>query len=260
MMRSITSRDERFRNVLRKALIAAIWLSLWYALYAVVGQEILFVSPVRVFTRLFELAGQGAFWVSTLASLFRIVLGFLLAVALGVAVAVLATVSAFVHDLFYPVIRVIRATPVASFIILALIWLSEGTVPVFTAFLMVFPIVWENVFKGVQNTSRKLLDMAKVFRFTRVQKLKRIYIPSVMPYFVAACNIGIGLAWKAGIAAEVLGIPKNSIGKQLYSAKIYLETPDVFAWTAVVILLSFVLEKGFLLLLRKRRQKYNAGD
>jgi NitT/TauT family transport system permease protein len=213
-----------------------------------------------MFTRLFELAGQGAFWVSTLASLFRIVLGFLLAVALGVAVAVLATVSAFVHDLFYPVIRVIRATPVASFIILALIWLSEGTVPVFTAFLMVFPIVWENVFKGIQNTSRKLLDMAKVFRFTRVQKLKRIYIPSVMPYFVAACNIGIGLAWKAGIAAEVLGIPKNSIGKELYSAKIYLETPDVFAWTAVVILLSFALEKGFLQLLRKAGQKYNAGD
>ena len=233
---------------------------LWYALYAVVGQEILFVSPVRVLTRLFELAGQSAFWVSTLASLMRIVLGFLLAVALGVTIAVLAKLSAFVYDLLHPVIRVIRATPVASFIILALIWLSEGSVPVFASFLMVFPIVWENVYKGIQNTSGHLLEMAKVFRFTKVRKLKRIYIPSVMPYFVAACNIGIGLAWKAGIAAEVLGIPKNSIGKQLYSAKIYLETPDVFAWTAVVILLSFALEKGFMLLLKKAGQKYNAGN
>jgi NitT/TauT family transport system permease protein len=188
------------------------------------------------------------------------VLGFLLAVLAGAVVAVLATMSSFVYDLFYPVIRVIRATPVSSFIILALIWLSTSSVPIFASFLMVFPIVWENVYKGIQNTSGKLLEMAKVFRFAPAKTLKRIYIPSVMPYFVAACNIGIGLAWKAGIAAEVLGVPRHSIGTELYSAKIYLETADVFAWTAVVIILSFILEKVFILLLRRAGQKYNVRD
>lgn len=260
MMRSITSQNSTGKRILRKTAVAGIWLLVWYAAYVIAGQEILIASPVRVLTRLIELAGQGAFWISTLASLARIVIGFLLAVATGVLVAVLATLSTFMYDLFYPVIRIFRATPVSSFIILALIWLSTGSVPVFTSFLMVFPIVWENVFKGIQNTSKNLLEMAKVFRFTKLKTFKRVYIPSVMPYFVAACNMGIGLAWKAGIAAEVLGVPKDSIGKELYSAKIYLETADVFVWTAVVIILSFVLEKGFLLLMRRAGQKYNVRD
>ncbi|MFZ5974128.1 MAG: ABC transporter permease [Bacillota bacterium] len=260
MRRSITSPNNFRKRILRKTMIAVIWLLIWYAVYGIVGQEILVVSPAQVLARLFELAGQSAFWASTLASLGRIVLGFLLAVVAGIVVAVLARMSSFVHDLFYPVIRVIRATPVSSFIILALIWLNTGSVPVFAAFLMVFPIIWENVYKGIQNTSMKLLEMAKVFRFSPSKTLKRIYIPSVMPYFVAACNIGIGLAWKAGIAAEVLGVPKHSIGTELYSAKIYLETTDVFAWTAVVIILSFILEKGFMLLLKRAGQKYNVRD
>ena len=245
------------KRVLRKILIAAIWLSVWYAAYGIVQQQILIVSPDQVLFRLATLIGTGDFWTSTLSSLVRIVIGFALAVALGVVVAVLATLSAFLHDLFNPVIRIIRATPVTSIIILMLIWLNTDSVPVFAAFLMVFPIVFENVFKGIQNASPNLLEMARVFRLKKSAVLKSVYIPSVMPYFIAACNIGIGMAWKAGIAAEILGVPLHSIGSELYRAKIYLETIDVFVWTAVVIILSVVLEKVFMDLLKKAGKKYN---
>ncbi len=262
MTRSTTALNSAssWRRILRKTAVAAIWLMVWYTLYIIVKQEILIVSPVRVLTRLFELMGEGGFWLSMGTSLLRIVAGFLAAVTAGTVIAILSALSSFVRDLFLPVIRIVRAMPVASFIILALIWLNTGGVPVFTAFLMVFPVVWGNIYEGIRNTDHKLLEMAKVFRFPRRKVFSRIYVPSVMPYFIAACNNGIGLAWKAGIAAEVLGVPKNSIGTALYSAKIYLETADVFAWTAVVILLSFMLEKGFTLLLKRAGQKYNVRD
>ena len=244
-------------KIWRKLLIAAIWIAVWYAAYGIVRQEILIVSPDQVLFRLFSLLGEGEFWSSTLSSLLRIVTGFLLATAAGCLVAVLSHASSFIYDLLSPVIRIIRATPVTSFIILALIWLRTDSVPVFASFLMVFPIVWENIYKGIQGTSPQLKEMARVFRLKKGAVLKRIYIPSVMPYFIAACNISIGMAWKAGIAAEILGVPVHSIGTRLYQAKIYLETIDVFAWTAVVILLSVVLEKVFIDLLKRAGDKYN---
>jgi NitT/TauT family transport system permease protein len=258
MTRSTT--PARKQPVLRKILIAAIWIGVWYAIFGIVQQEILIVSPDQVLVRLASLAFQGDFWTATLLSLARIVIGFLLAVGIGGLLAVLCYASSFMYDLFYPVIRIIRATPVASFIILALIWLNTDNVPIFASFLMVFPIIWENVFKGIENTSPNLLDMAKVFGLKKRTVLRKIYVPSVMPYFIAACNSGVGLAWKAGIAAEILGVPLHSIGSELYHAKIYLETIDVFVWTTVVIILSIVLEKVFLKLLKKAGDQYNVQE
>ncbi len=240
----------------RIILVAAIWIAVWYLAWAIIKQDILIASPVQVASRLAELVTQANFWVVTFSSLLRIVFGFLLAVAVGCVLAVLCFLSSFLYDLFSPVIRIIRATPVASFIILALIWLNTDNVPVFASFLMVFPIVWENVYQGIRGTDKNLLDMARAFRLKKASVFKNIYVPSVMPYFVAACNIGIGMAWKAGIAAEILGVPLHSIGTELYRAKIYLETVDVFAWTAVVIVLSVVIEKVFIGLLKRAGDKY----
>jgi NitT/TauT family transport system permease protein len=212
-----------------------------------------------VLFRLVSLLGEGEFWTSTFSSLIRIVAGFLLATAAGCAVAVLAAVSPFLYDLMSPVIRIIRATPVTSFIILALIWLRTDSVPVFAAFLMVFPIVWENVYKGIQNTSPQLKEMAGIFRLSRGVVFKRIYVPSVMPYFIAACNISIGMAWKAGIAAEVIGRPKNAIGTSINDAKLYLETINLFAWTAVVIIVSILAEAVFVRIFKRFINKYSHG-
>ena len=140
----------------------------------------------------------------------------------------------------------IKSVPVASFIILCLIWLSSGSLSVFISFLMVLPIVYTNMLQGIQSTDSKLLDMAHVFRMSWFRKLRYIYIPHLKPYLMSACSVSIGLAWKAGIAAEVIGIPDGSIGEKLYEAKVYLDSADLFAWTFVIVFVSVIFEKLFL--------------
>jgi NitT/TauT family transport system permease protein len=141
---------------------------------------------------------------------------------------------------------VIKSVPVASFIILCLIWLSSKSLSIFIGFLMVLPIVYTNMLHGIKSTDTKLLEMATLFRVGWGKKLKYIYLPHLKPYILSACSVSIGLAWKAGIAAEVIGIPDGSIGERLYEAKVYLSTADLFAWTAVIVVISVIFEKVFL--------------
>lgn len=241
----------------RKCLAALFWLALWQLLYLAVKQEILIVSPVRAFQRLLELAGEADFWITALYSMLRIVSGFLLGVAVGTVLAALTSVSRFLYDVFHPIVSIVKATPVASFILLALVWIESPYVPAFTSFLMVMPVIWGNVSNGIAKTDHDLLQMAHIYRFGAAKTVRRIYLPSIMPYFTAACTTGMGLAWKAGVAAEVLANTKHSIGGNIYSAKIYIETADLFAWTAVVIVISVLLEKLMVKLMEAVGQKYN---
>ena len=142
----------------------------------------------------------------------------------------------------------VKATPVASFIILVLIWVPSRNLSVVISFLMVLPVIYTNVLNGIQSTDGKLLEMAEVFDVSPWRRIKYIYMSSVLTYFRAGCSLGLGLCWKAGVAAEVIGIPAGSIGEKLYEAKVYLETPDLFSWTIVIIILSIAFEKVFLLL------------
>lgn len=220
-----------------------IWLLIWQIISSAVNKDLLIASPVQVWLRLFELMRTGAFWLAAARSLLKISEGYLLGVISGTLLAVLTAAVGFLYDFFYPMISTIRATPVASFIILALVWLKRDNISVFISFLMVLPIVWANVTQGIKETDPKLLEMAEVYSFSKGKLLKLIYIPSVMPSFVTGVTTALGLAWKAGIAAEVLSTPKGYIGTELYNSKVYLETADLFAWTFVVIALSFILEK-----------------
>ena len=180
------------------------WITICQFASMYLGQEILLASPVSVVRKLFELSFTGNFWQSVGFSFVRIVTGFLLAMFLGIFLAVLAYWSKTVEILIAPVIAVVKSTPVASFIILCLIWIPSRNLSVFISFLM------------------------------------------VLPYFLSACRLSLGMCCKAGVAAEVIGVPSGSIGEKLYNAKIYLNTPDLFAWTIVIIVISFVFEKCFL--------------
>lgn len=241
MISTIPSK-KRVRNAAEKIAATAFWLIVWQIVYAAVGQEILVVSPVLVFRRLCGLAGNADFWLTALSSLARILEGFFIGIAAGAVLALLSYRSGLCLVLFRPIVHVVKATPVASFIILALVWMKSESVPVFSAAIMVMPIVWENVLEGLRKTDRELLEMARMFRFGSARTIRRVYFPSVLPFFTAACTAGMGFAWKAGVAAEVLSDIPFSIGGQIYGAKIYLETEDLFAWTAVVILFSVILE------------------
>lgn len=240
------------RRLLAKLGVFAFWMLAWQLAYQLIHQEILLASPGRVLARLWELAGRPAFWRTVAFSFLRIMSGFGLALAAGILLAAATSASRVLDALARPLLRIVKATPVASFVILALVWLKSSRLAVFISFLMVLPIVWGNLVQGIKKTDPRLLEMGRLFRFGPVKTLVHIYLPSVFPYLIAAGTTGLGLAWKAGIAAEVLGTPKNSIGKYLYESKIYLEIPDLFAWTAVVILLSMALEELLLWLVRRR--------
>lgn len=229
-------------KALRCAAAAAVWLLLWQLLHSVVGLSVLVPSPLEVLRELLRLGLEPAFWLSVLSSLGRVLAGFLLGCAAGTLLALLTSFSRWALDFFSPMLHVIKATPVASFIILALVWLRVRAIPVFTAFLIVLPTAWSNVSAGIAAADPQLLEMARAFRFSRKSILLQIYLPTLRPYLTAAASIGMGMAWKAGIAAEVLCTPRYSIGSALYSSKIYLDTPGLFAWTAAVILLSVLLE------------------
>lgn len=256
---SILKNKGRIPGFVKKLLTAAFWLCVWQATYFCVGQEILVVSPACAFGRLFQLAEHVDFWLTALRSMARILEGFLIGLTAGTLAAVLAACSDLLRTVLQPLVHVIQATPVASFIILALVWMHADFVPIFAASLIVFPVAWSNVLEGIQKTDKKLLQMSRLFRFGRLKTVRRVYVPSAAPYFAAACVTSLGLSWKAGVAAEVLsGIPL-SIGNQIYDAKIYLETADLFAWTAVVIMLSVLLEALMKRLMHRISRKYAFG-
>ena len=222
------------------------WLLAWQILSMQIGQEILMVSPVVAGKRLVQLLPEVHFWSTVLHSTERIMGGFLLGALTGSGVAVLAFRHRKVEELCYPMICVMKSTPVASVIILLLMWMSSGNLSVGIVFLMTFPILYTNVLEGLQQMDPKLTELAEVFELPKWVRVRWLAMPQLLPYMRTGCALGIGLAWKAGTAAEVIGISGGTIGEKLYQAKIYLETADLLAWTAMILVLSYLFEKLFL--------------
>ncbi len=224
-------------------LPAAFWLAAWWLASLAVGKSLLIPAPPEVVRRLLELIASAAFWRYTGLSLLRITLGLLIGIAAGVITAVLTSRSAFLNALLAPAVRVVRATPVASFIILVLLWVANGRVPAVISALVVLPVVWESTSAGIRSVDRPLMEFARVYRLTRMDTLRHVVFPALLPHLSAAVCTAIGLAWKSGVAAEVLCLPKAAIGTQVYFSKLYLDTPALFAWTLVVVALSMTVER-----------------
>jgi NitT/TauT family transport system permease protein len=224
---------------------------LWQLASLRINKEILLVSPLKVIIRLGELALTSIFWKSILFSTIRIASGFLLAVILGLGLAVLSARFKLVGELLSPFMLAVKSVPVVSFIILALIWLPSRNLSVLISFMMVLPIIYTNTFSGIDSLDKDLEEMAWVFKIPLSRKIRCIDLPQVMPFFYSGCEVALGLSWKSGIAAEVIGMPKGSIGERLQQAKVYLDTPDLFAWTVVIVLLSFAFERIFLKILKR---------
>lgn len=255
MMRFTT----RTKHILGKLTALLFWVAIWQVCYLLVHQELLVAAPLHVAQRLVQLGQTAAFWQSAGASLVRILAGFLIAIAVGSILAVLTHFISPLRVLFSPFVSIVRATPVASFILLALVWMRTGIMPAFISFLMVLPIVFSNISQGLQVKNVQLLEMASIYKLNRKKRMQAIYLPTLAPYFKAAWTGGLGLAWKAGVSAEVIGTPALSIGKELHTAKITLETVDLFAWTLTVILLSVVLEKLLTTIIQRILGRYGKG-
>lgn len=243
---------------IRKAIAALLWLALWAGAAALVHRDLLLPGPWTVAKAFAGLARDAAFWKGCAATIGRIAAGFLLGMLAGSALGALSWRFPICGELFGPALAVVKATPVASFILLALVWLRVSNVPVFTAVLIVAPTAYSNVYGGLCAIDRDLLEMADAFHMRLGARLRRLYFPALTPYLRAAVAAGMGMAWKSGVAAEVICIPKYSLGAAMYRAKVYLETPELLAATATVILLSVALEKCALLLISPRGGKRDA--
>ncbi len=241
-------------NPLKKLLYAlpapAFWLGVWQGCALLVdrsvggrGNELLLPYPASVLRALAGLAGTEEFWAAVLASLGRITLGLAGGLCLGGLLAVLTCASPWADRLLSPAVRVVRAAPVASFILLVLLWTGRAAVPGVIAALMVIPVVWDSLSQGIRAVDKGLLELARVCRFSPGKTAVLIYLPSLRPQLLAALTTAAGLAWKSGVAAEVLCLPEPALGQRIYYAKYNLEIPELFAWTAVTAGLSMLLER-----------------
>lgn len=235
-------------------LVAVFWLAVWQALSMLLGKPVLLPSPIETLRALFSLAPTAAFWRTVSDTLLRVLGGYALAITLGCLLAAACACSALTERFLSPIRALVKATPISSFIILVLLWLTKTTVPLFIAFLMVLPIVWTNVQQGILGTDAQLLEMACAYGVPRIKRLTRLYMPSVLPYLKSACATGLGFAWKSAIAAEVIARPLSSIGGALQNAKVSLDTEALFAWTLVVVLISMALERLLLVAFGKGKK------
>lgn len=229
---------------------AVSWVIAWYVVSLIVGEELFLPSPIRVVSRLFNLMGSVEFYKAILFSLSRVVMGFLLATTLALLLSSLSYASSLIEIALSPIVSVIKSTPVASIIILVLVWVKSRNLSIIISSLMVFPVIYINVLEGLKSTPKDIIEMASSYRVKRLRRIRYIYIPYVMPYFVSGVKSALGFGFKSAIAAEVIGLPFGSIGENLYMSKVYLDTPSLFAWTLVIIILSFAFERFFLFMVR----------
>ena len=219
------------------------WLLVWQALAMLVNHEYFLPDVFTTFKTLFALLCTGVFWRSALLTLCRVIAGLVIGTALGVVLAILANELSWVRALLSPAISVIKATPVATFIVILWIMMSGNALSILIAVLMVMPIVWQNLLDAFGAIDKDLIEMASVFEFSYKKRLKLIIFPTLLKFLLPALVTATGLAWKSEIAAEIIAYTKNSIGQQINDAKYYLETPLVFAWTIVIIVCSICLER-----------------
>ena len=231
------------KQVAKMGFAILFWLVVWQVASLCIGQELFLPTPLAVLEALFALVQTPLFWLSVGNSLLRIGLGFFLGLGIGILLAVFSAAFSLVDTLLRPLMLLVRSTPVASFIILALVWVNSRYLSTFISFLMVLPVIYSGTYTGIRAADRQLLEMARVFRVGFWRKLRAIYLPAIRPYLLSSCELGLGMSWKSGVAAEVIGLPVGTIGERLYQAKIYLMTPDLFAWTLVIILLSGLFGK-----------------
>ena len=249
----------RIPKPIRILFAVAFWIFVWWAAARSVDSHLLFPAPAAVLRVLWDLMRTKEFYLVTGRSLLNVTVGILTAIAAGAILAFLGRRLGILRDLLLPLMTVIKATPVASFIVLLLIFIGAAKVPSLITFLIVLPVVWTNLDEGLARIDPGLSEVARVYGFSFSRRLQLLILPSLRPYFLSACRTSLGLAWKAGIAAEILATPRGTIGRMIGDARLYLETELMFAWTLTVILLSLLIEYGFVALFRRFDRRAEKG-
>ncbi|TWH81426.1 ABC transporter permease [Sedimentibacter saalensis] len=238
----------------RNFFIIIFWITVWEILSLIINQEIYLPSPFATFKSLFDLMFDKVTYITILYSTYRTLTGFLISTFFGVMLGFVCGMNKSIYNLLNPLVSIIRTVPVMSIIIIAIMWFKDTNVPVFVAFLMCFPIIWTNTIQGIDSADNKLLQMCKIYNIKKIRVIKSVYFYSALPYIKAGMISALGISWKVTSAAEVLSLPKYSIGRFLYDSKVYLEIPDLFAWTIIIVLLSILFEKLLNIIFKAGRQ------
>lgn len=226
-----------------KLPVLLFWLAVWEAVALIAGNAVLVASPVETFREFLRLLGESSFYFSLGKSILRIGGGFAAGLFCAAFLAFLAYRIPFVESFFTPLMRFLLAVPVASFAVLLLIWWGASFLSAAVSFLVVLPQFYVSFTEGMKSLDKKMLQMAEVYRLPGFSRFFYVYRPALKPFLYSSMKISLGMCWKSGVAAEVIGLPDFSIGEGLYFSKITLNTAGVFAWTGVIILLSILFEK-----------------
>ncbi len=226
-----------------KILSIVLFLMFWEVMAKIIGEALFLPSPIQVFLKFLSFFSDRSFYKIIAVSSGKIVLAFLLSVVMGLFFSIVANYSKTFEILINPYMLIFKSVPVVAFIVLALLWVNTAYLSVFIVFVVNVPIIYTNALKGMKSADEKLLEMAKVYNFNYRKKLKYIYFPAMGSALLAGLKLSIGIAFKSGVAAEVIGMPKPSIGNALMDAKVYLETEEMFAWTIAILILSALFER-----------------
>lgn len=243
------------KKIITKCGVVFFWIMAWQVVHYIVGKDILVPSFYATMGKVFELFGQVSFYYDIGMTFYRVFIGVMISFVLGSLSALMAYFLPIIKELFVPFITTLKSTPVMAVIILALLWFTKNNVPIFVCFLMCYPVVYTNILKGLQEVNKDLLEMAYIFKVKQRYILKDLYLPQIRPYIESALGMIIGLSWKVVIAAEVLAVPKYSMGYNLLSAKSYLETETLFAWVVIIVILSSLCEMLVAKLIRRGGNK-----
>ena len=235
--------NKKIKKITVTLLAALFWLGVWELTAFAVDLGFIIPRVGETVLALLSLVGKASFWKSVSASLFRVLLGFVLGVIIGILLAFLCNKFYVIHALISPIMKIIKATPVASFILVLWFLIGSESVPVAIALLMVAPIIWQNLIDGFASIDNTLDEVCSVFQVSYLKKLKILIVPTLLNFLLPALVSACGLAWKSGIAAEIITYTENSLGRDILNAKNYFESAEMFALTIVVILLSILIEK-----------------
>lgn len=233
------------QKLIKKLIILAVWLVIWQIASMVTGLELILAGPVTVFREFIVLMGQKQFYITIISSFLHITGGFIFSAVLAVLLGIAGGRIALIREFLAPVIHLMKSLPVAAFIIIALMWFGSENISFVIGGMVVVPIIYTSVVSGIANLDGKLNEMAEVFHMKLSKRIRYIYLPQIYPYVEGNFKVALGMCWKAGVSAEVIGLAANSIGMQMYYAKLYMLSADIFVWSIVVIALSAFFEKMF---------------
>ncbi len=236
-----------FKKIIKGIIVATFWILIWEAASRLVSHNnelllLILPSPLTVLNKWAEIAFTAPFLKAVSLTLARVFIGFSAGAVIGFGLGILTHFSKIIYSLFSPILKIIRAVPVVAIIILMYLFFESTTLPVFIVCLMVLPLIWQTVHDGLENTDKALLEMAKIYNIPAAKTIFSIKLPYITHSLITECVNSLGLAWKSGVAAEVICLPEISLGTLLWQGKGSVNFDEVYAVTLTVVFLSIIIE------------------